>query len=105
MPKVIHLHRLTPNKPVIGEPCNGCGACCAVEPCPMGILISRKRHGRCDALLWDDAQTRYVCGMATQPKAYLAVNWTWLNRRLSRWAKRWIAAGVGCDSHCSTDIT
>nr|WP_314899650.1 hypothetical protein [uncultured Deefgea sp.] len=67
--------------------------------------ISRKRQGRCDALQWDDAQTRYVCGMIAQPDAFLAVNWPWLNRLVARWARRWIAAGVGCDSNSTTEET
>ncbi|QZA77917.1 hypothetical protein K4H28_00290 [Deefgea tanakiae] len=103
MPQTIHLHQLAPAKPAIGAPCNGCGVCCAAEPCPIGILISRKRQGRCTALQWDDVQTRYVCGMVAQPDAYLNVNCSWLNRLISRWARRWIAAGVGCDSDCSTE--
>ena len=65
----------------------------------MGMLISRKRQGRCTALQWDEAQTRYVCGMVAQPDAYITMNWPWLNRLISRWARRWIAAGVGCDSN------
>lgn len=102
MPEIIQLHRLAPAKPDVGAACNGCGVCCAVEPCPIGMLISRKRQGRCNALQWDDAQTRYFCGMALDPSAYLIVNWPWLNRLVTRWTLRWIAAGVGCDSYCST---
>lgn len=103
MKQIIYLHPLAPAKPAIGAVCNGCGVCCAVEPCPIGMLISRKRQGRCAALQWDEVQTRYVCGVVAQPEAYLAVNWPWLNQLASRWAKRWIAAGSGCDSHCSAE--
>ena len=73
------------------------------EPCPIGMLISRKRHGRCAALQWDEVKTRYICGVVVQPELYLAMNWPWLNCLISRWAQRWIAAGVGCDSDSSVE--
>ncbi|WP_288842250.1 hypothetical protein [uncultured Deefgea sp.] len=98
--QIIHLHPLAPTKPAVGAVCNGCGVCCAAEPCPVGVLISRKRRGRCAALVWDEAQHRYWCGMLLKPARYLPVNWPWLNRRISRWAQRSIAAGLGCDSDC-----
>ncbi|QZA81741.1 hypothetical protein [Deefgea piscis] len=96
--QIIHLHPLAPAKPAIGAACNGCGVCCAAEPCPVGMLISRKRRGRCAALVWDEVQHRYWCGMLLEPAGYLPVNWPWLNRRISHWAQRSIAAGIGCDS-------
>jgi hypothetical protein len=57
----------------------------------------RHRHGSCPALSWSEDQTRYVCGLATDPVMCLP----WLPERaksiFSRMARRWIAAGSGCD--------
>jgi hypothetical protein len=100
--QIIHIHRAAPPKPAQGESCNGCGICCLSEPCPVGMLLSRKRHGACDALRWSDEQRRYRCGMLVAPMESLG--WRdsipvkrWLAAWLSRRSVRWIAAGVGCD--------
>lgn len=85
--RVIRLHTQAPSKPAEGEPCNGCGVCCATAPCPVGMLASLRLRGACRLLRWDDRQTRYVCG------AVLSGPPPW--RRLMR---RWIAAGQGCDA-------
>ena len=50
-------------KPALGEPCNGCGVCCLTEPCPVGMLVSRKRRGACAALRWEEETSRYRCGV------------------------------------------
>jgi hypothetical protein len=84
--RVILLHADAPPKPSPGAVCNGCGVCCASEPCPLGVLLSRRRHGACAALTWDDAGARYRCGVLASPRRWV--------RRL---AARWIAAGSGCD--------
>lgn len=88
-PRVIDIHPDAPQKPALGAPCNGCGVCCLAEPCPLGVLISRRRHGACDALQWDGE--RYVCGALTAQPGGLR-GW---------WVRRWIAAGAGCD--CSLE--
>ena len=36
--QAIHLHALAPAKPHTGAACNGCGVCCAWQPCPLGVL-------------------------------------------------------------------
>lgn len=88
-PRVIEIHPDAPPKPAEGAACNGCGVCCLAEPCPLGVLISRRRHGACSALRWDGA--RYLCGvLAARPQGLAG----WLVRR-------WIAAGQGCD--CSLE--
>lgn len=96
--RVILLHALAPAKPATGEPCNGCGWCCAAEPCPLGALLSRRRRGACVALLWSHEERRYRCGAVSDPKQF--VRWlpaAWLRRA----ALRWISAAKGCDA----DIT
>ena len=45
--QVIRLHPAAPAKPPETAPCNGCGVCCAAEPCPIGVLVSGRRTGAC----------------------------------------------------------
>ncbi|GIX24773.1 MULTISPECIES: hypothetical protein [Caldimonas] len=98
MARVILLQARAPSKPLPGQPCNGCGVCCAAEPCPLGQVLSRRRRGRCRALHWEPAEQRYRCGALTQPGRHLPrvaqPLWPWI----APWLKRWIAAGRGCDS-------
>ena len=98
MPRVIRLIATAPVKPAPGQPCNGCGVCCAAETCPAGRLIFRRRAGPCPALAWDEAGGRYRCRLVTRPGAHLG----WLPAAWSgaaaRIFARWIAAGQGCDS-------
>ena len=93
--RVILLHPQSPPKPALGQACNGCGVCCAAEPCPLGQWLSRRRHGACQALIWDAGTHHYRCGALADPGRWLP----WLPAGLAhRLARRWIAAGHGCDS-------
>ena len=96
--QVIRLHPAAPAKPPEAAPCNGCGVCCAAEPCPIGVLVSGRRTGACEALAWHDEGGLYRCGLADAPCTVLP----WLPRALaplvSRLARRWISAASGCDS-------
>jgi hypothetical protein len=98
----VHLHRAAPPKPAIGAACNGCGVCCALEPCPVARFLLGVRAGPCPALIWEEAATRYHCGMARKPASHLR----WLPALLEDWAARrclrWIAAGSGCD--CDAEV-
>ncbi|MDE1947423.1 MAG: hypothetical protein KGL43_21745 [Burkholderiales bacterium] len=84
--RLIHLQLDAPPKPAPGAACNGCGVCCAAEPCPLGMLASRRMQGQCSALVWDDAQRRYVCGLVQRA-----------SRIGRRFVLRWIGAAQGCD--------
>ena len=95
MHQIIHIHPAAPHKPPVGAACNGCGVCCLAEPCPVGVLLSRRRRGACTALLWDEAAGRYLCGVVSAPARFVAP--AWLARLAGRLAPRWIAAGQGCD--------
>jgi len=104
-PSIIEIHPEAPPKPALGQPCNGCGLCCLSEPCPIGVLVSRKRRGRCDALRWCAEERRYVCDMLSTPWRHLGAARPWANdaarrrnRLLARLCRRWIAAGIGCDA-------
>jgi hypothetical protein len=104
--QTIYLHPAAPRKPAEGAPCNGCGVCCTVQPCPLGMVLSGRRTGACAALQWDGTVALYRCGALTQPHMVVAQalgrRGAWLTRPiaavLQRVARRWIAAGRGCDS-------
>ena len=101
MPQIIHIHADAPLKPAVGAACNGCGVCCLVEPCPVGMLVSRKRRGACSALVWIDALSRYRCGLLSAPEQFIRPRW--LARGVARLATRLIAAGQGCDADLVLD--
>ena len=98
----IVLHAAVPAKPAVGAPCNGCGVCCALAPCPLSRVLLGHRAGSCPALSWRGGEGRYVCGLVATPAAHLR----WLPRALaplaSRLARRWISAGSGCD--CDAEL-
>ena len=91
--RIIHIHSAAPPKPAYGAPCNGCGLCCLAEPCPLGMLLSRRRTGACVALRWSEAAQCYRCGVLADPPDQRVGRALW--RALAR---RWIGAGLGCDA-------
>lgn len=104
--QIIHIHPDAPPKPVPGVSCNGCGICCLLEPCPLGVVLSGRRQGACVAVRWSDAVQQYRCAALVDalgvlqnflPK-FLRRLAPWLAPGLARLAKRWIAVGLGCDS-------
>lgn len=92
------LQPAAPPKPPVGAPCNGCGLCCLAEPCPVGMLLSRRRQGACVALRWQADAQRYACGLLSDPGGTTGLRAPWAQRLLVRLARRWIAAGTGCDA-------
>lgn len=95
--QVIELHPLAPPKPEYGACCNGCGVCCAAEPCPVAYVFLRQFKGRCRALLWQEAAGRYVCGMVACPDRYVSFFPRRWRERIGQFFASRIAAGVGCD--------
>lgn len=103
---LIHAEPLAPAKPALGQPCNGCGICCLAEPCPLGILLFRKRTGACPALRWDSAANHYRCGALVDARATASQAMPSALQGLvpsvalllRHGAARWIASGSGCDS-------
>lgn len=104
---VIHVQPHAAPKPAPGAPCNGCGICCLSEPCPLGMLLSRRRSGACMALRWEAQLRQYRCGAMTAPQDVLrqalpprlsGLGAVLLVPLLTRMVRRWIAAGQGCDS-------
>ncbi len=102
--RVIAIEPQAPAKPALGQPCNGCGVCCLAEPCPVGILVSRRRRGRCAALQWESTTRRYRCGVVSQPRETLGMQRVAevVQRIVAALARRWISAGSGCDSIAET---
>ncbi|WP_423600845.1 hypothetical protein [Roseateles sp. MS654] len=100
--RVVWIQPEAPGKPALGEPCNGCGLCCLAEPCPLGMLVSLKREGACRALQWSDEDRQYRCGMLMHPTRHLGLPRLrpdgLINRLIRRYARRMIAAGIGCDA-------
>ena len=97
-PLVILLQPTAPIKPAAGATCNGCGVCCSFAPCPLGALLSRRSHGACAALQWQDDSGLYRCGVLADPRRWLP----WLPAAWARGlARRWISAASGCDSNLS----
>jgi hypothetical protein len=89
----IAIHAAAPAKPPVGAPCNGCGVCCAIAPCPLSRYLLGHRDGPCPVLTWQEG--RYVCGLVVAPTGFAR----WLPRCL---VLRWISAGSGCD--CDAEI-
>jgi hypothetical protein len=56
-------------KPKFGEPCNGCGKCCAAELCEVADRIFPGAVAPCPALEWRDG--RSWCGLITNPIGYI----------------------------------
>lgn len=93
--QIVYVHPDAPNKPALNQACNGCGLCCAAEPCPVAMFWLWQFKGACRALLWQE--NRYVCGLVREPQNYIV----WLPQRWRAWfgkrVLRRISSGVGCD--------
>lgn len=61
------LPRLT--KPIQGSACNGCGYCCATEPCALAHEFLHCTVGPCVAL--EVREGRTFCGLVRNPLGYL----------------------------------
>jgi hypothetical protein len=103
---IIHIQPAAPSKPAAGAPCNGCGVCCLWAPCPLGVLLSRRRRGACVAVSWQAVSQQYRCDALVAPATLLPERLPAALRHLlspllcgaAPLVRRWIAAGQGCDS-------
>jgi hypothetical protein len=108
--KTITIEPSAPTKPPLGAPCNGCGICCLDQPCPIGMVLTGRRHGACLALQWDSQQAQYRCGAIAQPARVLTERLPVRLRRLASplapllagLARRSIALDAGCD--CDLEV-
>lgn len=109
-PQHVLIFANAPAKPALGAPCNGCGVCCLMAPCPLGVLLSGYRQGPCRALRWQAEGGLYRCGAITEPQDVLSERLPQFLQPvtgvvagvLALTAKRWVAAGVGCD--CDAEL-
>lgn len=95
-------------KPLIGEPCNGCGLCCKLFVCMNGAFVQKLvSHlgetipGPCPALMQKNDGS-YGCGIISNPKKYLK-NRPYPADVLSRNFAHLIGAGRGCDELYEND--
>lgn len=47
-----------PSKPAFGMPCNGCGLCCQMEVCAVGVAALGNVPAPCPGLRFDGARFR-----------------------------------------------
>ncbi|MFA6015330.1 MAG: hypothetical protein WC742_09710 [Gallionellaceae bacterium] len=100
--QTIELHLLAPPKPALQANCNGCGVCCAAEPCPVAILFLFQVSGRCRALVWQAKNFRYHCGMVIAPAQFSPLIPKKFQAPLGKFFSGRIATGTGCD--CALEI-
>ena len=85
-------------KPAYGLPCNGCGYCCAEEPCASARehIPNHLGEGACVALERED--DRFVCGMIRRPGHYMQLPSDWADVHLGGIFAAALGAGRGCDA-------
>lgn len=103
--RILWIEPDAPAKPALGAPCNGCGVCCLLQPCPVGVVLSRRLSGPCRALRWIAAERRYRCGALLQAQAMADSGSCsrWLRRLPYTLVARWIGADIGCDCDASVE--
>lgn len=87
-----------PIKPAHGSPCNGCGLCCAMEPCAVAreFIPNHPEEGPCLALEWE--ASRFSCGMIRRPSHYMQLPNDWADSVLGGMIADALGAGQGCDA-------
>jgi hypothetical protein len=87
-----------PLKPAFGSPCNGCGYCCAEEPCAIAreYIPNHPGKGACVAL--EREGDRFVCGMIRRPGHYMWLPNDWADGHLGSLFAEALGAGRGCDA-------
>jgi len=83
-------------KPAYGQPCNACGLCCMMEPCPLGQYLFKTARGPCPALVIEDGKS--ACGVALHPQKYAPTRARIAGvGRLRDAAAKLNGFGTGCD--------
>jgi hypothetical protein len=101
--RLIWLRSAAPPKPALGQACNGCGVCCAAEPCPVARVFLWQWRGSCRALVWSSSGLQYRCGLLLAPSAHIRFLPQSLQKQFRYLVTRWIAAGTACDSDAQAD--
>jgi hypothetical protein len=86
-----------PLKPSIGSPCNGCGMCCAMEPCGLAreFIPDHPAEGPCLAL--EHEAGRFLCGMIRRPGHYMQLP-DWADAHMGGIFADALGAGKGFDA-------
>lgn len=89
-----------PEKPRFGEPCNGCGYCCAIQPCAIAQdHLEAGDVGPCPALLFDHQDDRFRCGMVVSPTRFMGLPPDpFTDLALGGLFAAQLAVGWGCDA-------
>lgn len=86
-----------PEKPRFGEPCNGCGYCCAAEPCALAVeYVGAGEEGPCPALEFEDG--RAWCGLVRHASRYMDLPNDWADQILGEMFAAALGTGRGCDA-------
>ncbi len=93
----LQMEKDAPPRPKFGEPCNGCGLCCAYAPCPMAEFYLWQLKGWCRALEWHAGEKRYLCGLVAAPDRHIWYIPRFLRNAAGRYFSRGVARGSGCD--------
>lgn len=94
-----------PLKTAFGSPCNGCGLCCAMEPCGLAreFIPDHPEDGPCRALEHEGG--RFVCGLIRHASRYLPdLPNDWADAHLGGIFADALGAGKGCDADDVEDI-
>lgn len=84
-----------PKKPPEGQACNGCGLCCALQPCPIAVELLQAVERPCPALEFGDG--RFWCGLARTPSRYLDTPRAG-DRPIGAMVRLELGIGEGCDT-------
>lgn len=85
-----------PEKAPHGSPCNGCGYCCAAEPCEIAVEMLGATAGPCPAMEFDAG--RFWCGLIRHPSRHMGLPTDFADEVLGRIIAAALGAGRGCDA-------
>lgn len=88
--KVIDAGEPGPVKPPFGEPCNGCGVCCASEVCRAGVQTFETNVAPCPGLIRYPGDAGYSCALVAVADL--------ISERHGRTFRAMLAIGRGCDA-------
>lgn len=102
------IDSITIEKPVYGDPCNGCGVCCIAQVCDLGKELGDDQS--CKALMRNPNRS-FSCGLVVDPYRFMPESelavWKFIDvqgggrageERLKQLNASLLGAGRGCDS-------
>lgn len=75
-----------PPKPKFRAPCNGCGLCCSIELCAVGVLAFPGAQAPCPALKISTDGTRTYCNIVA----------TEIEKKMEPIIQTYLGIGYGC---------